>query len=152
MKKVFNKLSIVMVVAVVSFFTSCKKDEVVAPQTPAQSLLSAKTWQMEEVTDYYGGIADKIYKKGASNNQDDYSLVRQKFNANGTITYTDQFGTQGSDGLWELQSNNTKIKLSLPSMGLTVLCDDFTVTANSFSYKLKSSATEYTHFIFSAVP
>lgn len=143
-------LAVITIVTMV--FTSCKKDSTEPTQLSVSQMLTAKTWQVEEVTDHMGGNIDKLYKRGANNNQDDYSLVRQQFKTDGTITYTDEFGITGKDGLWELQDNNKKIKLNLPSMGLSVVCEDVTVTANSFSYKLTYPGNGYVLFTFSPLP
>lgn len=152
MKKVFNTLSIAIFFTASLLFTSCKKDSPNTTPPSVQSLLTTKTWQVDEVTDYTASGTFREYKKGASNNASDFSLVRQKFNVNGTITYTDDSGVSGNDGQWQLLENNTKLKLGLPSMSLSVVCDEFAVTANTFSYKLYFSATEYTQFSFVPVP
>lgn len=150
MKKVFNTLSIAFMLTA-SLFTSCKKDAP-TPAPTAQSMLTAKTWQVDEVKIYTASGTFTEYKKGAANNASDFSLVRQKYNADGSIVYTDDSGLSGNDGRWELLDNNTKLKVGLPSLGISVVCEGFSVTANTFSYKLHFSPTEYTQFNFIPVP
>jgi len=150
MKRSINTWSTILVLAIVSTFASCKKDSVTTPVADAHKLLMARTWQVEEVSEYMSGVADIQYKRGAPNNQDDFSLVRQRFNKDGSITYTDEFGLVGNDGTWQLQDNNTAIRIGWPTMGLFIVGQECTITDHSFSYKIKSGAAdEYTQFIFS---
>lgn len=136
----------------IATLASCKKsaDETPAP-TPA-SMLTAKTWQMERVTEVHTGIPNNIiYQRGATNNQEDFSLVRQRYNANGTVDYTDENGFSGSNARWELLDNNTRLKMTFGGFGVTF--DQFTISAAQFSYKSPfATATDYVLFTFTPVP
>lgn len=132
------------------FVVSCKKDDVKpVPAPTAKDLLTAKTWQMEEVTDNHG-TPQVVYKKGAANNEEDYSLVRQAFKADGTITYIDQFGDAGTNGTYELLENNTRIRLGMTGSSLSVVAQSLNVSASRFSYHLVDGAG-YVQFTFSPV-
>ena len=129
--------------------TSCKKENTEQQMSAVQKDLISKTWQVEKVIDYAGGSPSILYQRNAIENTDDFSLVRQTYKANGSITYIDQFGESGTDGSYELLSNNTKIKLKLASIGLSVTAENLKVTATSYSYTLKHAEGDSTRFIFS---
>jgi len=101
--------------------------------SPAAELLTAQTWQIEEVTMIDNGISDVTYKRGAANNDDDFSLVRQTFKTDGTITYVDQYGFTGKNGKWKLLENDTKLRLGMGDF--SVIVENVTVSENSFSYR-----------------
>lgn len=130
------------------FAVSCKK-EVVKP-VPAPTVkerLTAKTWQMEEVIDNHGTPV-VTYRRGAANNEEDYSLVRQSFKADGTITYVDQFGDAGTNGTYELLENDTRIRLGMTGSNLSVIAQNLSVSNTRFSYWLVDQ-DGYVQFTFS---
>jgi hypothetical protein len=131
------------------FAVSCSKKDVVKP-VPAptvKELLTARTWQMEEVTDNHGTPV-VTYKRGAANNEEDYSLVRQSFKADGSITYIDQFGDAGTNGTYELLENDTKIRLGMTGSTLSVVAQNLSVSTTRFSYRLVDQ-DGYVQFTFS---
>ena len=128
--------------------TSCDKDEDERLEPIEVQLLTAKTWQIEEVVDVIDGEEPNItYKRGRTDNEEDYTLVRQTFKKNGTITYIDQFGESGSNGRYQLLPNNM---LSLSLGMLTTVVEQVMIRENSFSYKLVHQ-DGYIQFTFSPV-
>jgi hypothetical protein len=145
MKQVITVLSLSLLVV---GFTSCKKEEV-QKESATQKALMAHTWQMEKVTGYISGVPSVAYQRGVANNEDDYSLIRQTYKANGSIVYVGQFGDSGSDGNYELLNGDTKIKIGLNSMGLSIVGENLKATATEFAYTLKHGDGDSTRFIFS---
>jgi hypothetical protein len=129
-------------------FTSCKKEDT-QKESAAKKALTAHTWQMENVTTYTSGLPSVSYQRGAANNEDDFSLVRQTYKSNGTITYVDQFGDSGSNGTYTLMNNDTQIRIGLSSMGWSVTGENLKLTSSEFSYTLKHGDGDSTRFIFS---
>jgi hypothetical protein len=129
--------------------TSCRsKDTVVPPLSVVKRLLTAQNWQLNEVIDVQkGGVSTPLYKRGAPDNEDDFSAVRQLFKTDGSIIYTGQEGETGADGRYELLENDTRIRLSMPSWGLSVNADALKVTSGEFTYRL-GTAEGYTIFTF----
>ena len=145
MKKAIQFISL----AVLVFgFTSCKKEDV-QKESAAKKALTAHTWQMENVTAYTSGLPSVSYQRGAANNEDDFSLVRQTYTSNGTITYLDQFGDSGTNGTYTLLNNDTQIRLGLSSMGWSVTGENLKLASTEFSYTLKHGDGDSTRFIFS---
>ena len=133
------------------FFASCKKDDVQKPASQVQHYLTAKTWQVEEITENYG-TPKVLYKRGSPTNEDDHSLVRQTFKKDGTVVYVDQFGNSGSDGHYQLLDNDTKIKLSVDSFGgMMAIGHNLQVSANQFSYRLIDEEG-YIQYTFTPAP
>lgn len=128
---------------------SCRsKDEVLPSFSVVKRLLTAQTWQLNEVIDVQnGGVPTPLYKRGAPDNEDDFSKVRQQFKADGGIIYTDQDGETGTDGRYELLENDTRLKLSMPEMGFSVTVNTLKVTSGEFSYRL-AAGEGYTIFTF----
>ena len=145
MKQVITIFSISLLVL---GFTSCKKDDV-QNESATRKALMAHTWQMEKVTGYISGAPSVVYERGGVNNEDDYSLVRQTYKANGSIAYVDQFGDAGSNGTYQLLDSDTKIRIGLSSMGLSIVGENLNVTATEFAYTLKHGDGDSTRFIFS---
>ncbi len=144
MKQIIQLISIsVLVIG----FASCKKDTA-QNESAIQKELMAHTWQMEKVTSYVSGTPSVLYQRGAANNEDDYSLIRQTYKANGSIVYVDQFGDAGNDGTYKLLGDN-KIQIGLRSMGFSVVCENLSVTPTEFAYTLKHGDGDSTRFIFS---
>lgn len=123
------------------------KNDVAPPLSVIKRLLTAHTWQINEVTDTQNGNATTVYKRGAAHNEDDFSLVRQQFTTDGRIIYTDQFGDSGANGTYVLLDNDTRIRLGMPDMGLSVTADQLKVTDGEFSYQLENN-DGHTTFIF----
>ena len=109
----------------------------------------AHTWQMEKVIEYTSGNATVSYQRGAADNQEDYSMIRQTYKADGSITYIDQGGESGTDGIYELLNNDTKIRIGLASMGLSVIGDNLKVDHSSFGYTINTGYGDSTRFVFS---
>ncbi len=147
------KLQIIPFRLLFSFMTiifalsSCQKERDAQPAPSVRELLTAKTWLIDEVNENYG-TPHQVYKRGAQNNEDDFSAVRQRYHADGSITYTDQFGDSGTDGFYELLDNDTRIRLGIGGgQGFSIVADHFRISANRFSYRLVNSMG-YTEFVF----
>ena len=147
-----NKIKSILVVAVACLISasSCKKDDVPAKESQVKKDLMAHTWQMEKVIEYTSGNATVSYQRGATDNQEDYSMIRQTFKADGSITYVDQSGEAGTDGTYSLLNNDTKIKIGLASLGLSVIGDNIKVDNTSFGYTINTMDGDSTRFLFSA--
>lgn len=143
MKKTF--LFSLFILALTLSFTSCKKDK--APDSATKQALMAHTWQMEMVSEYDSGVPHVIYQRGASDNDEDFSMIRQTYKSNGSVQFVDEFGETGSNAKYSLLDNDTKIRLSYS--GLSVTGENLVVTNNQFAYTLKYNATDSTRFIFS---
>jgi hypothetical protein len=137
-------------IAAILGFSSCKKDDVPAKESMVKKELMAHTWQMERVIEYTAGNSQISYQRGSADNQDDYSMIRQTYKADGSITYVDQTGESGIDGSYELLNNDTKIRIGLASLGLSVIGDNLKVDHSSFGYTIKTLDGDSTRFIFSA--
>jgi hypothetical protein len=137
-------------IAAILGFSSCKKDDVPAKESMVKKELMAHTWQMERVIEYTAGNPQISYQRGSADNQDDYSMIRQTYKADGSITYVDQTGESGIDGSYELLNNDTKIRIGLASLGLSVIGDNLKVDHSSFGYTIKTLDGDSTRFIFSA--
>jgi hypothetical protein len=149
MKQFFKFPVLVTAVIFMAGMASChsKDKEVTPPVTDVKTLLTAKTWQVNEVNEWDGTSKTVYYKRGAANNEEDYSAVRQQYRADGSIVYTDQEGETGTDGRYELLENNTRLKLSMPDMGRSVTVNTLKVTNGEFSYRLATEAG-YVQFTF----
>lgn len=132
-------LNLIIFLSIISIVTACKK-EPLTPSVNVKEKLMAHTWQIDEIAVAFNGISSTIYKKGGSNNQQDFSAVRQTFNPDGTITYIDEAGNSVNDDLWELQDNDTKIKLTLDETD-TIIGEELVVTDSQFSYKAVHNAS-----------
>jgi len=143
MKKMIVQLISAMIL--VFSFTSCGKENVVTSQT--QQALMAHTWQMEMVTEYTSGVPHTLYQRGAANNEDDYSNIRQTYKSNGSIQFVDEFGDSGSNASYQLLDNDTRIRIGYA--GLVVTGENLLVTGNRFAYTLKFNSTDSTRFMFS---
>jgi hypothetical protein len=129
--------------------SSCKKDDVPAKESIVKNNLMAHTWQMEKVTDYTSGNSTVSYQRGAADTQDDYSMIRQTYKADGSITYIDQGGESGTDGTYELLNNDTRIRIGLASMGLSVIGNNLKVDHSTFGYTINTGDGDSTRFVFS---
>lgn len=107
-----KNLLIITSLFILGFVSSCKKDEVVTPTKSKTEYLIAKTWIVSTVT--AAGGAFSVYKRGntAANNYIDLDKVSLKFNADGTITGTDNTGKAFSGAKWSLSTDETKLTLS----------------------------------------
>ena len=148
-----HKMKSIVFVAVAAIlgFSACKKDDVPAKESTVKKDLMAHTWQMERVIEYTAGNPQISYQRGSADNQDDYSMIRQTYKADGSITYVDQTGESGTDGNYELLNNDTKIRIGLSSMGLSVIGDNLKVDNSSFGYTIKTFDGDSARFIFSAL-
>jgi hypothetical protein len=136
MKKSVNFLTLFIIILLgAATLFSCQKEQ--AAETPAtpESLLKAKTWIYDELTEYETGYPPEIiYKKGGVYNQLDLSRVETKFLDNGVWQYIDPFGRNGS-GSWKLLANNTIIEFRSPATNSPEIGNEFMVTSTTFSYK-----------------
>lgn len=138
--------------ALVLGLLSCKKEsETPLLSTPAQQL-TAKEWRMERVAEVQGGQPETVvYQRGGTGNQADFSAVRQRFHANGNLSYTDENGLSGNDAHWELLDNAARLKITFGGYGVTF--EQFAIGNGRFSYKAPgATATNYVCFTFTPVP
>lgn len=149
MTQILKFSAFVMVLVLVMGSSSCRSTDkdVVTPVGEVKKLLTAQTWQMNEVSEVQNGVSTVVYKRGAAQNEEDYSAVRQLFKADGSIVYTDQDGSTGADGRYELLDNDTSLKLSMPAYDLSVTVYAVKVTSGEFSYRL-GTAEGYVLFTF----
>ncbi|RXK86899.1 hypothetical protein [Filimonas effusa] len=149
MTQLFKLLASVVIASLIAALTSCnsKDKEVTTPQSDVKKRLTAKTWQVKEVTEWESGAKTVVYKRGAANNEDDYAAVRQLFKDDGTVVYTDQDGETGTGGRYELLENGTVLKLGMPEFGISVVVYAVKVTDGEFSYRLDTE-DGYVLFIF----
>jgi hypothetical protein len=145
------KMKSIVVAAAIGMIgiSSCKKDDVPAKESIVKNNLMAHTWQMEKVIEYTSGNSTVSYQRGAADNQEDYSMIRQTYKADGSITYIDQGGESGTDGIYELLNNETRIRIGLASMGLSVIGNNLKVDHSSFGYTINTADGDSTRFIFS---
>lgn len=139
--------SVVLTLSVVALsmaFISCKKEK--TPSSTQQALM-AHTWQMEMVAEYNSGIPHVIYQRGAANNDEDFSMIRQTYKSNGSVQYVDEFGESGSNASYKLFDNDSRIRISYS--GLSIVGEHLVVTDNQFAYTLKYNETDSTRFVFS---
>ena len=147
MKKMIRLTTAFILLLTLFSTTSCDKDDDIRQEPIEVQLLTAKTWQIEEVAEVEEGIPNVVYKRGFPNNQDDFSLVRQTFKKDGSITYIDQQGQSGTNGRYQLLDNKM-MRLSVD--GLSTIVSNVVVRENAFSYRLVHD-DGYTRFTFSAV-
>jgi hypothetical protein len=147
MKQAIRFFSVAALVFSVSL-SSCKKDPV-TQESATKKALMAHTWQMETVINYSSGTPVISYQRGGTNNQDDFSMVRQTYKSNGSITYVDSFGESGSDGTYELLDNDAKIKIGGGASGFSLIGENLKVTASEFAYTLNFGDGDSTRFVFS---
>lgn len=136
MTQILKFPALVMALILVIAGTSCrsKDKEVVLPLSEVKKMLIARPWQVNEVSEVQNNQNTVVYKRGAANNEEDYTEVRQLFKEDGSIVYTDQEGETGSDGHYELLDNGNSLKLSIT--GLEVKVNTVKVTNGEFSYRL----------------
>lgn len=130
------------------FFSSCEKEDVQKASVTRETLM-AYTWQVEKVAIFTSGVPLVTYQRNAANNEEDYSLIRQTYKANGSVVYTDQFGDAGSNGTYELLNRNTAIKIGLGPVGLHVIGENLNASPTEFAYTLQHGDGDSTRFIFS---
>lgn len=148
MKKIIRLASVLFLSIALFSTTSCNKDDDLKKEPIEVQLLTAKTWQIEEVAQVIDSEPPHVtYKRGAANNEDDFSQVRQTFKKDGTITFIDQEGESGSNGRYQLLENNM---LRLSWGFITNIVEHVVIRENSFSYRLVHE-DGYTQFTFSPV-
>ncbi len=151
MKQLFKFLNVAVLITTTLFISSCKKD--VSNETAsftAKSLLTNKTWEAGEVTDFSNGIATVQYKKGANNNMEDYSKVRMTFNADNSLIMINEEGTLEKNATYKLLENDKKIQVNIPDL-FPIVYEIIAVTKDQLSFKLVSSPTEFTQYILTPV-
>jgi hypothetical protein len=110
LKFILMKNIALLLLSIILFVSSCKKDEVVATKTKTE-LLTATAWIVNEAeADLLGGVS--VFKRTNTTNTYDLSKVKLKFNADGTATGTDQNGNASNKGTWKLSDNDTKIVIA----------------------------------------
>lgn len=105
-----KNLSLILAFIISTLILSCKKDEATTPAKTKKELLTAKTWVISEVNAFSGSVV--IYKRGNSTNTYDLDKASLKFNADGTLTATDETGKAITGAKWVLSSDETKLTIS----------------------------------------
>lgn len=95
------------------FLLSCEKNnpDPVDPLTPAEQLLTAKTWKYNEYFNQYAQASAKVaYKLGKPNNQSNYTQNRVSFKSDNTYFEITQTGDT-LKGTWKLLNNDTQLEV-----------------------------------------
>ena len=104
-----NRLAIITLL-VLGFVSSCKKDEATTPTKSKKDIISSKIWVVGEVTS--SGLTAYKREIKPADNLYDLSKVVLKFNADGSLTGTDNNGKAVSGAKWSLSSDDSKITIS----------------------------------------
>lgn len=104
-----NRLAIITLF-VLGFVSSCKKDEATTPTKSKKDIISSKIWVVGEVTS--SGLTAYKREIKPADNLYDLSKVVLKFNADGSLTGTDNNGKAVSGAKWSLSSDDSKITIS----------------------------------------
>lgn len=104
-----NRLAIITLF-VLGFVSSCKKDEATTPTKSKKDIISSKIWVVGEVTS--SGLTAYKREIKPADNLYDLSKVVLKFNADGSLTGTDNNGKAVSGAKWSLSFDDSKITIS----------------------------------------
>lgn len=107
----------------------------------------AHAWHLYEVTELVSGKAIKVYRRGQTRNADDYSLVRHAFKKDGSLQYVDQFGNSGTDGEYDLNAADSKLKMALGAQNL--IAEAVSISTERFEYTVKLSEEDAVRYTFS---
>ncbi|MBK7883675.1 MAG: hypothetical protein IPJ81_07615 [Chitinophagaceae bacterium] len=148
MKKIINFLNATTLLVVLTFTSSSCQKEISKEDagTDAKGLLTAKTWQMQQVTTVENGISTIEFKRGAQNNLNDYSKMRLTFKPDGSMIFIDELGDQLNNASYVLLNDNKNLKITVD--GFPITFENLAITANQFSVKEKIADNEYSLYIF----
>lgn len=99
-----------LVLFVAFLVAACSKNDDNQPVAKTELLL--RSWQIDELKLVTGSKAAAIYKKGGSNNIQDYSKERYTFLKDGKAEYTDETGVKQA-GAWKLLNSDSQIELQI---------------------------------------
>ena len=104
-----KNLTIIAMLFVLGFVSSCKKDEATTPAKPKKEIISLKAWVVNEVV--VSGAS--IYTKGGTDLANvGFDKVALNFKSDGRITGSDNSGKAlPSSAKWTLSSDETKLNL-----------------------------------------
>lgn len=134
------------IVFLMSSFVSCSRESVGLNTPSGKSLLLAHAWHIAEVTELVSGKAIKVYSRGQQRNADDYSLVRHTFKKDGSLQYVDQFGNSGTDGEFDLNAADSKLKLVLGAENM--VAESVSISTERFEYTVKLSDEDAIRYTF----
>ena len=105
-----KNLTIITMLFVLGFVSSCKKDEATTPAKTKKELLTAKIWIASEAS----AFGQPAYKRGnkPADQLVDLDKVSLKFNSDGTVTGVDNNGKTLSGAKWTLSADETKLTIS----------------------------------------
>jgi hypothetical protein len=106
-----KNLSILITLVVLTFVSSCKKDEATTPTKSKTDIITAKVWIPNQVVALGALIA---YQRGgkASDNLFDLDKVSLSFKADGSLSGVDNTGKTLSGAKWSFSTDETKIIIS----------------------------------------
>jgi hypothetical protein len=133
-----KKLYIATVLVITSLASiQCSKNK--SAEQPTASLLTAKAWIFDEVTEYDPGDAPQVlYKRNGSSNIVDFSKADIQFLADGTFQFNDEMDSY--NGKWKLLTN-TSLQLVQDGTGDSEIFTDLSVTGTSLSMKQNDGAS-----------
>ena len=135
-----KNLLIVIVLFILGFVSSCKKDEATTPTKSKKEIISSKIWVVGEVTS--SGLTAYKREIKPADNLYDLSKVVFKFNPDGSLTGFDNNGKAVQSAKWSLSSDNSKI--TILNTGINGLDGDLPivqVTETVFEVKGKVTLT-----------
>ena len=130
-----NRLAII-ILFVLGFVSSCKKDEATTPTKSKKEIISSKIWVVGEVTS--SGLTAYKREIKPADNLYDLSKVVLKFNADGSLTGIDNNGKSVPSAKWILSTDDSKI--TILNTGINGLDGDLPiiqVTETAFEVKGK---------------
>jgi hypothetical protein len=108
LKFILMKNIALLLLSIILFVSSCKKDEVVVTKTKTELLTATTTWIVNEAEAVTLGSVS-IYSRSKATNSYDASKVKASFKADGTVTATDPNGNSSNKGTWKFTDNDTKM-------------------------------------------
>jgi hypothetical protein len=127
--KILKSVAFLLLSSIV-IFSGCKDDnDTVVSQTRTQ-ILTAKTWQVDELARNIGGVVTQYFRGGTNTTGSNYQFTRIKFNADGTGTYTDDQDDTFPMTWTFMGSDQRKLRLDITGFVqydwiLVELCDNY---------------------------
>jgi hypothetical protein len=95
-----------------------------------RKLLTAHTWQIEEVVDPFSGVR---YKRGSVSDEKGFHLARYIYGVDGSIKGTDWFGNPIKDNFYSLQNGDKQFLIITPDC--TSINEIISISSTKFVYK-----------------